>query len=150
MEKRGVAMGRTPNIGFVYRQFSKTGIFMADYQTSKEAAEAADTSVSSVVRAAHGERRTGGGYIWRKVREEDPQEDIDVSHISRVGYHEKRPVIQLDKEGNQLGEYPSIAHACRELKISRRSLSCALNGSQHTAGGYYWKVKPEEAAADGE
>ena len=36
-------MSRTSNVGFVYRQYTKDGIFMADYKSSREAAEAAGT-----------------------------------------------------------------------------------------------------------
>lgn len=137
-------MSRTSNVGFVYRQYTKDGKFIADYKSSREASEAAGTSSGAVVRAAHGERKTGGGFIWKKVREETPQEDIDVEDTSCIGYHDKRPLIQLDLEGKFVGEFLSIAHASRSLGISRRSLSCALSGAQKTAGGFCWMLKETE------
>ena len=130
-------MSRTSNVGFVYRQYTKDGIFMADYKSSREAAEAAGTSSGAVVRAAHGERKTGGGFIWKKVKEETPQDNIEIR------YHDKRPVLQMDLEGTEICQFNSIAHASRATGISRRSLSCALNGAQKTAGGYRWMLKEE-------
>lgn len=142
-------MSRTSNVGFVYRQYTTEGVFLADFKSSKEAAEAAGTSSGAVVRAAHGERKSGGGFVWRKVREETPKENIQVEFGTSIGYHERRPVIQTDLEGNVLNEYLSIAHACRELKISRRSLSCAVSGAQKTAGGYCWALKETAEETEG-
>lgn len=136
-------MSRTSNVGFVYRQYTKDGIFMVDYKSSREAAEAAGTSSGAVVRAAHGERKTGGGFIWKKVKEETPQDNIEISGESCIGYHDKRPVLQMDLEGTEICQFNSIAHASRATGISRRSLSCALNGAQKTAGGYRWMLKEE-------
>ena len=136
-------MSRTSNVGFVYRQYTKDGIFMADYKSSREAAEAAGTSSGAVVRAAHGERKTGGGFIWKKVKEETPQDNIEISGESCIGYHDKRPVLQMDLEGTEICQFNSIDHASRATGISRRSLSCALNGAQKTAGGYRWMLKEE-------
>ena len=136
-------MSRTSNVGFVYRQYTKDGIFMADYKSSREAAEAAGTSSGAVVRAAHGERKTGGGFIWKKVKEETPQDNIEISGESCIGYHDKRPVLQMDLEGTEICQFNSIAHASRATGISWRSLSCALNGAQKTAGGYRWMLKEE-------
>ena len=136
-------MSRTSNVGFVYRQYTKDGIFMADYKSSREAAEAAGTSSGAVVRAAHGERKTGGGFIWKKVKEETPQDNIEISGESCIGYHDKRPVLQMDLEGTEICQFNSTAHASRATGISRRSLSCALNGAQKTAGGYRWMLKEE-------
>jgi len=116
---------------------------MADYKSSREAAEAAGTSSGAVVRAAHGERKTGGGFIWKKVKEETPQDNIEISGESCIGYHDKRPVLQMDLEGTEICQFNSIAHASRATGISRRSLSCALNGAQKTAGGYRWMLKEE-------
>lgn len=138
-------MSRTTTKGFVYRQYTKDGHFLADYKSSKEAGEATGASPSSVVRAAHGERLTGGGYQWRKVKEDTPQENIVISHVSNIGYHLKRPIIQLNLDGTMVAEYPSIASASRTLGISRRSLTCALSGAQHTAGGFRWKAKETES-----
>ena len=59
--------------------------------------------------------------------------------ISKIGNHDKRPLVQKNLDGEIVGEFLSIAHASRSLKISRRSLSCALSGAQKTAGGYIWE-----------
>lgn len=138
-------MSRTIEAGYVYRQYTKDGEFVADYKSSREAFTATGVSISSIARAAHGERKTGGGFLWRKVLEGSPKERIYADLSSRIGNHAKCPLIQMTLTGEVVAEYLSIAHASRALKISRRSLSCAMNGTQKTAGGYVWAAKiPEE------
>ena len=137
-------MSRTTMKGFVYRQYTPEGLFIADFKSSLEAAAQTGVSRNAIVRAAHGERKTGGGYIWKKVSDTEPQEAIEISAESTVGYHDLRPVIQMDLEGNEIAEYISIAQASRMIGISRRSLSCALNGTQKTAAGYKWRLKEIE------
>lgn len=96
-------MSRTSNVGFVYRQYTKDGIFMADYKSSREAAEAAGTSSGAVVRAAHGERKTGGGFIWKKVKEETPQDNIEIDPRRRLLPAERTVPAGLPKGRGRLG-----------------------------------------------
>ena len=139
-------MSRTISAGYVYRQYSMAGVHLADYKSSRAAHGATGVSIGSIARAAHGERRTGGGFVWRKVLADSPKENIEIDLTSKIGNHDKRPLLQKNLEGEVVGEFLSIAHASRTLKISRRSLSCALGGAQKTAGGFIW----EEAELPGE
>lgn len=137
-------MSRTISAGYVYRQYTTGGIYLADFKSSREAHEATGVSIGSIARAAHGERRTGGGFVWRKVLENSPKENIEIDLVSKIGNHDKRPLIQKTMDGEVIGEFLSIAHASRALKISRRSLSCALSGAQKSAGGFIWEEKEEK------
>ena len=137
-------MSRTIKAGHVYRQYTTEGVFIADYKSSRLASEATGVSLGSIARAAHGERKTGGGFLWRVVPEISPKDRIEVDLTSKIGNHEKRPLIQKTRDGEVIAEYLSIAHASRATKISRRSLSCAMSGAQKTAGGYIWAETEEE------
>ena len=137
-------MSRTIKAGHVYRQYTKDGVYIADYKSSREASAATGVSIGSIARAAHGERKTGGGFLWRVVLEESEKTPIEVDLTSRIGNHEKRPLVQMTLDGQVVGEYLSIAHASRVLRISRRSLSCALSGAQKTAEGFAWVEKQVE------
>ena len=132
-----IQMSRTISAGYVYRQYSTEGVYIADYKSSRAAHEATGVSIGSIARAAHGERRTGGGYVWRKVLADSPKDSIEIDLISKIGNHDKRPLIQKNLDGEIVGEFLSIAHASR-------SLSCALSGAQKTAGGYIWEEKMED------
>ena len=83
-------MSRTISAGYVYRQYSTEGVYIADYKSSRAAHEATGVSIGSIARAAHGERRTGGGYVWRKVLADSPKDSIEIDLISKIGNHDKR------------------------------------------------------------
>ena len=138
-------MSRTISAGYVYRQYSTEGVYLADYKSSRAAHEATGVSIGSIARAAHGERRSGGGFVWRKVLAESPKENIEIDLTSKIGNHDKRPLVQKTLDGEVIGQFLSIANASRALKISRRSLSCALSGAQKTAGGFVWEEQPVQA-----
>lgn len=50
-----------------------------------------------------------------------------------------RPVIQLDKNGNTMKEYPSRIVAERETGIDARDIGAVCSGARKTAGGYKWR-----------
>lgn len=55
--------------------------------------------------------------------------------------HEVRskPVLQLAEDGNFIAEYPSMAEAYRQTKITNIGRCCS--GDRKSAGGYIWKWK---------
>ena len=64
---------------------------------------------------------------------------------------EAKPICQYDKDGNLLGEYPSIMAAYRETGCDRRSIQRQLNGESNTGTPhsmanikYIWKYKLTE------
>lgn len=58
------------------------------------------------------------------------------------GITKGKPVIQLDLEGNFIKEFPSMAEAERQTKISCKNISKIINHKpENTAGGYKWKLK---------
>lgn len=58
-------------------------------------------------------------------------------------YSQFKPVLQFDKSGNFITEYPSVIEASRITRINRHDISqCCLGLYHHkTAGGYLWKYK---------
>ena len=54
--------------------------------------------------------------------------------------HRARPIIQLDKEGNIVGEYNSASDAGKILGFDFRNIQNALYKG-HLSYGYFWKFK---------
>jgi group I intron endonuclease len=52
-----------------------------------------------------------------------------------------KPIIQFDKNNNQIGEWESISEASKETKISFNSISNNLVNRCKTSGGFIWKYK---------
>lgn len=49
-----------------------------------------------------------------------------------------KPVIQLDKNGNKIAEFPSTAEAARQLGIIPSSIISVFTGRYKSAGGFKW------------
>ncbi len=55
----------------------------------------------------------------------------------------RKVIIQMDKWGHTLQEFPSAAQAGRTLKINKANIANVCNGRGKTAGNYGWKWKGE-------
>lgn len=54
---------------------------------------------------------------------------------------QSKPVLQYDKNGNFIKEYPSIMDAERKTGIRHNIICRVCKGKQRTSGGYIWKYK---------
>ena len=75
----------------------------------------------------------------------DVEKSIEIEFDNRTT-NEKRmkPIIQLDKQGNEVARYASIAEAERVTKI-RHIYECVNNKpSRKTAGGFIWRLAEGE------
>lgn len=63
--------------------------------------------------------------------------------IDNRSYNEKKAktVIQLDKEGNYVARYPSIAEAERATGIRHIYECVSGKNKRKTAGGYQWELE---------
>lgn len=56
---------------------------------------------------------------------------------------DSKPVLQFDKEGNFIREYPSMREAQRQTNIIGIDKVCSGVKYRKTAGGYVWKYKDD-------
>jgi hypothetical protein len=61
------------------------------------------------------------------------------THVLRVGLAHSKPVLQLDKSGNVVKQFPSTQEAARQTGIPSGSICKVCNGNRKTAGGFIWK-----------
>lgn len=52
-----------------------------------------------------------------------------------------KPILQYTKNGNLIGEFPSIHEASRHTNIFLTNISACCNCERRSAGGYKWKFK---------
>lgn len=63
-------------------------------------------------------------------------------HRSQYNVETKsKPILQYNKDGELLFEYPSISEASRQSGISITAIHNCLSGRSKTSGGYLWKYK---------
>jgi hypothetical protein len=52
-----------------------------------------------------------------------------------------RDVVQIDKNGNIINEYSSLADASRKTKIEKNTIWLCCKGKKKSAGGFTWRYK---------
>lgn len=58
---------------------------------------------------------------------------------------EPKPILQFDKQGQQIAEYPSIYKASAENNIPYANIyNCCIGNGYKSAGGFVWKFKEKE------
>lgn len=61
----------------------------------------------------------------------------------RSGNVHKRPVYQMDMDGNIINRFESISEASRHVGRDRRAIRCAITGLYNSSGGFKWKHADE-------
>ncbi len=129
----------------VYRKYNSDGIFIAEYDSLKEAARETGICETSIRRCLAGKRCTAGHCFWRK-------EDLNSAPLSKTDmesavcerkdkdkFTKQRPVNMVDvNSGKVVKEYTSINEAAKSLGIDKKCIFDVLRGMQKTAGGFSW------------
>lgn len=120
-------------------QYTKTGELLHIYNSQKEATEI--TKVKSINQACKGKLTTSGGFVWRYEGDEfDKYKVLSEKPLP----NNSRIILQYDKEGNFLKEYPSLRKAEKETGICEEVMRRQANGKMKTINGnvkYIWKWK---------
>ena len=124
---------------FVIRQYALDGTFIAQYESYDEATEKTGVIKRTIQRNVCGEKKSGGGFIWKK----EPA-NTTCGSIPPLSYNsdpQKKPVCQYQYNGILVAEYSSISEAARETGINLNGIRSVLKGQQKQAGGYVWEYK---------
>lgn len=122
----------------IVRQYGLDGSFLNEYKNAAEASTYTGISAKAIRRAARGEHKSAGGYIWKEYEEGAKIEAVEVlkeTHYSNVPVE----IAQIDCDtGEIISIYQSIGQAVKTTGINKKSISDVLKGNQRTAGGYFW------------
>lgn len=140
-EKKAVQSSRIE----VIRKYSSSGKYLAEFSSIKNAALHSDISMTSIQKCLAGERKTAGGYIWKREEKESIPQKIDVEDntikkpsIENTGLPKR--VIQIDVvTGEVIRIHGSVGQAARSIGINSKGIHDAIKGKQKTAGGYLWQ-----------
>lgn len=88
----------------------------------------------------------GHKYNLGRVMSQETKDKISLSNKGKPFSKKrkakmKKPIIQLDLEGNYVREYNSLGLAAKVVGVDYGGLSKVANGKQKTSGGYKWKWK---------
>ncbi len=128
---------------YVIRKYDLEGNYLQEYETAGKAAIDVNLSETSIGKCLRGERKSSGGFLWRKeLRVNLPRKiSIDDNKVESKVKKEALPIpiIQLTKEGEIVATFVSIRQAVMTTGIESKGIRDVLNGKRKTAGGYVWK-----------
>lgn len=135
----------------VIRQYSNTGAYLAEYSTMKSAAIQSGTNQASIQKCLVGNRKTAGGYIWRREKRESKPRAIEVSqnttHMIPSSDHSwlPKPVVQINpRSGEIIKVHDSINQAAKSVGVHSKGIRDVISGKQKTAGGYSWQFANQD------
>ena len=122
-------------------QISFSREYIAEYESVAKASELTKINADPIRQAAIHNICSAGGFLWFW---KDEYDSLDKETI----YYKpdnRRPVIQLDKDGKEIAEYDSCKEASIAVGGSGKSSSItAAIKNNHCYKGYYWKYKHEK------
>lgn len=107
-----------------YRQFDLEGNAIADFYDLEEAAKAINGNVGSL-QIAFVKQLPYKGFLWKKA-----------THITKTS---RKPIEQLDQDGNVIASYSCAPEASRLTGIDRPHIQQVCAGRRRSAGGYFWR-----------
>lgn len=116
-------------------QYTKNGIFVAQYKSMKLAEKENAISVSNISSCCLGLCPSAGGFLWK-------YKESDIFPLQIDSFDNKCfvPVRQYSLDGNFIAEYETSREAERQTGINYKDISGVVNGSEKkSAGGYMWK-----------
>lgn len=102
------------------------GIIVAQYESSREAAEKIGVSYKAISNALRSGRRSGG-YRWQYADQE------------KANKGKMKKVIQYDLLGNKIATYNSVSEACKLTRAKKTGVYACCNNQQKTSYGFIWK-----------
>ena len=125
-------------------QFSREGKFIEEFPSIKSASAATGIDRNVIQAGVKGETKAAGGFQWRYKK--DPLFSTGTRDIEPVKYEvhtRARAVLQFDRDGKIVREYPSVMEAGRITGKNPASISECARGRLVTSGGYQWRYKDD-------
>ncbi len=107
-------------------QLDKSGNFIKEFANASVAAKEIGVGRTSIKNNLTGGSPSAGGFVWKYADGGSPR-TFD------------RRVIRMDKDGNELEEYGSMADAGRAFGIHATSIRYVIDRGGKTAAGFRWK-----------
>jgi len=120
-------------------QLDEDGELIKEWEGISVAAKHFNVSPHAIKTVLYGKTTLGKGYVWMYAEDFYEKGFNKEEHFSRD--QSKRPVVQLDLEGNFIKEWYMASKPKKDLGIHNVYNVCC--GNQKTAGGYKWMFKED-------
>lgn len=114
-------------------QYDLNGILIKEYKSTREAARHLSISHGNITRCCNGLWKHASGFIF-SYKQEIIEPLVNPNAI-------KKSVIEIDSNGNQIGEWTSLMDCSRDTKIDNGNLSKVCNGKNKSIKGRIFRFK---------
>jgi hypothetical protein len=125
LDRQSESMGRK-----VY-QYDLNGTFLKEYRSVRTAAKELNLNHANISRCCNGVSKHAGGYIFR-------YEKIEVDKVENPNAV-KKMVIEIDKNGVEIGRWSSIMECSRSTGMDNGNISRVCNGVSNSTRGRFFK-----------
>lgn len=112
----------------VYQYSIEDGILVNTYDSLQRAANAVSASKTGVGNACIGQNKSCKGYYW----------SYSSTFPMNLKDQRRKPVMQMDLQGNFIAQYNSVSEAARQTGVSKTCISRVCRGERSDSGGYKW------------
>ena len=109
-------------------QYTLEGVFVATFDSVKDASISTGANASYITQCCKGKRVSSGGFLW--AYKGDP-----IPTYTKKYY---KQVEQRTPNGQQVAVHQSLTHAQQATGIELHCISEACRGKSKTAGGFVW------------
>lgn len=113
----------------VYQYSIEDGSLLNTYDSLESAANAVSAAKTSIGNACLGQNKTCKGYIW----------SYSSTYPMNLKDERRKPVIQMDLQGNFITQYNSVSEAARQTGISKTCIARCCRVERDKSGGFKWK-----------
>lgn len=79
--------------------------------------------------------------IWKESQQKNINRFTSPETRSLLDEARKKPILQYDKQGNFIKEWPGLINAANALNTTSCLINAALRGRTKTSRGFIWKYK---------
>ncbi|UCH92246.1 MAG: hypothetical protein JSV88_18375 [Candidatus Aminicenantes bacterium] len=121
-------------------QFDFKGNYIAEYPSYAEASRAVGVNATSISNCARGINYTAAGYQWRLKNDPMFKKGIvNIPPLKKVTGTMRKDILQFDRKGKFIRQYPSKIAAARDVNRSVRTIQAAVFKQCKSAAGYQWR-----------
>lgn len=115
-------------------QFDLDGNYIQEFKSTRDAARRMNTLHSHISRCCNGIIRHTGGFIYKYNRNPKIEKVLIPNAV-------KKPIIEVDSDGNIINEWGSLMDCSRDTKIDNGNISRVCKGQLKWTKGRFFRFK---------
>ena len=132
--------GKSGKTKIKVKQYDLKGNYIKTFDSASDAAKVTNQTRRNISFACEGKQTKAGGYQWRYETDTNLPKNLIAERLSKY-CNPYVPIIQKDKQGNLIKEWPSIIEAAEQLQLDAKKIGLTCEQKQKTYNKYQWQYK---------